>query len=283
MRPTWRPLFSFCDRKLRVCRIDEDAYIPQLLDICRRERIDALIPTIDTDLLPLSRSKAAFEAVGTRAVISGEEYVGLCRDKRLTAEMFRRCGLHTPATVDDYEAYDGAYPCFIKPMDGSASINAYKVRSRAELELFASLGFRYIVQPYIEGEEYTVDILCDFDGKFVYITPRRRLAVRGGEVSQTRIDQDERIIEACETFLRHFKLCGAAAVQLIREKGSGTDYFIEINPRFGGGSPLSMKAGADGAEALLRLLSGESVPYGRRAARDGEVYSRFDQSICVKR
>jgi carbamoyl-phosphate synthase large subunit len=276
------PALYFCDRRLRVCRIDDEAYIPQLLDICRRERIDALIPTIDTDLLLLSRSKAEFEAAGTRAVVSEEESVGLCRDKRLTADLLRRCGLSTPATGDDFKAYDGTYPCFIKPLDGSASINAYKVGSRAELELFANLGFHYIVQPYIEGDEYTVDILCDFDGKFVYITPRRRLAVRGGEVARTQIDLDDRIIAECETLLGHFRLCGAAAVQLIREKRTGTDYFIEINPRFGGGSPLSMKAGADEAGALLRLLCGEPVPYQRRAARDGEAYSRFDQSICIK-
>lgn len=70
-------------------------------------------------------------------------------------------------------------------------------------------------------------------------------------------------------------------MQLIRDEVTGKDYYIEINPRFGGGAPLSMKAGADSAEALLQMLSGDKLEYKEKAARDGAIYSRFDQSICV--
>ena len=71
-------------------------------------------------------------------------------------------------------------------------------------------------------------------------------------------------------------------VQLIREKNTGDDYYIEINPRFGGGAPLTIKAGADSAEAMLRLLNGERLAYTEYAAENGAIYSRFDQSIRVK-
>ena len=75
---------------------------------------------------------------------------------------------------------------------------------------------------------------------------------------------------------------GAITVQLIRQKGTGEDWYIEINPRFGGGAPLSIKAGADSAEAMLRVLNGEKPGYRGKAAEDGAVYSRFDQSIRVQ-
>ena len=68
---------------------------------------------------------------------------------------------------------------------------------------------------------------------------------------------------------------------MIRQDGTGDDYYIEINPRFGGGAPLSIKAGADSAEALLRLLKGERLGYADNAAEDGAIYSRFDQSVRV--
>ena len=69
---------------------------------------------------------------------------------------------------------------------------------------------------------------------------------------------------------------------MIRNTTDGGDYFIEINPRFGGGSPLSMKAGADSAQALIKLMQGENVGLAKNVAREGAIYSRFDQSVCVR-
>ena len=89
------------------------------------------------------------------------------------------------------------------------------------------------------------------------------------------------IKEAIELLCKSFKPIGPITVQLIREENTGIDYYIEINPRFGGGAPLSIKAGADSAEALLRLLRNEKMAYIAYAAEDGAVYSRFDQSIRI--
>ena len=82
--------------------------------------------------------------------------------------------------------------------------------------------------------------------------------------------------------LCHYKPCGPITVQLIRQKDTGIDHYIEINPRFGGGAPLTMMAGANAALALLQLLSGEKLTYQEDAAEDGAIYSRFDQSVRVK-
>ena len=141
----------------------------------------------------------------------------------------------------------------------------------------------YIIQPYISGTEYTVDAFCDFDGNPIFVTPRIRLAVRAGEVLKTKIDQDEKIIAEMQRLLEKYKPCGAITVQLIRDDKTGEDFYIEINPRFGGGVPLSMKAGADSAEMMLRLIKGEKIAYQDCAAENGSIYSRYDQSIRVER
>jgi HAD superfamily hydrolase (TIGR01549 family) len=91
---------------------------------------------------------------------------------------------------------------------------------------------------------------------------------------------DQKIIEESRRLVEAFKPCGPLTVQLIRQNTTGADYFIEINPRFGGGAPLSMKAGANSAEAILGMLTGEKVGYTENQD-DGAVYSRFDQSVCV--
>ena len=273
------PALYFCDRTVLVPRIKTPEYIPALLDICRTESIDTLIPTIDTDLLILAQSKEQFAAIGTRVLISAPDKIALCRDKRLTADYFHSVGLESPAPVDDVSRYQGPFPAFIKPKDGSSSIFAYRADTREELRSYAAQVPDYIIQPFISGTEYTVDIFCDFAGNPIYITPRIRQAVRAGEVLKTQIAQEPSIIAQMQRLIRDYKPCGPITVQLIRS--GETNHYIEINPRFGGGAPLSMLAGADAAQALLRLLGGEALSFQPEAAEDGAVYSRFDQSVRV--
>lgn len=276
------PALKYCDHVVIVPPIKSKEYIPTLLKICEDRKIDALIPTIDTDLQILSENKELLKQSGTRVVISSPDKIRICRDKRLTSDYFNSIGLKSPQSVDDYKKYDGGFPAFIKPKDGSSSILAFKANTMEELKVYAEQVPNYIIQPFISGTEYTVDVMCDFEGNPIYITPRIRVAVRAGEVLKTEIRQDKKIIEEVKKLLLDYKPCGAITLQLIRQQETGEDIYIEINPRFGGGAPLSIKAGADSAEALLRLLNGEKLTYQDAAAEDGAIYSRFEQSIKVK-
>lgn len=282
------PALQFCDIAKLVCRINDSNYIPLLLDICESENVDCLIPTIDTDLLILSENKHRFEQIGTKVLISRPEKVKICRDKNYTADYFISLGLKSPRPFNSIEKYEEelnsgrqSFPAFIKPKDGSSSINAYRVDTIEDLKLYAEKIRDYIIQPFVSGKEYTIDIFCDYDGNPIYITPRERLAVRAGEVLKTKITQDEIMIAEMQTLVADYLPCGQITVQLIQDENTKENYYIEINPRFGGGAPLSIKAGADSAEAVLRMLNGEKITYKHKAARDGAIYCRYDQSVCV--
>lgn len=273
------PALAYCDFTRKVVAMKDPAYIQNLIDICVEDHIDLLIPTIDTDLLVLSENKEKFEAIGTKVMISAPDKIRICRDKNNTSQFFVDCGLHAPMPVNDWKEYKAGYPAFIKPKDGSSSINAFKVENEEELRTYAAQVEDYIVQPFVSGHEYTIDIFCDWNGNPVSIVPRERLQVRAGEVLKTRIELDATMIEESKKLCSAFKPCGPMTVQLIRDE-SGIDWFIEINPRYGGGAPLSMKAGARSAETILHLLDGEKVSYNEDWS-DGAVYSRFDQSVCI--
>ena len=275
---TTAPALQFVEKTVLVPRISDEAYLPTLKKVCIDEDIDALIPTIDTDLLLLSQYRNEFGK--TRVFVSEYDKVKICRDKRYTADYFNSIGLHSPHPVDDIKAYNGGFPAFIKPKDGSSSIDAYKVTNQDELEEISKRVPDYIIQPFVTGTEYTVDIFGDWDGNPVYITPRIRLAVRSGEVLKTKICQDDQIIDEMRALCADYRPRGQITVQLIKAS-DGTDWYIEINPRFGGGAPLSIKAGADSAEAVIRILNGEKLEYVNHAAEDGAIYSRFDQSVRV--
>lgn len=273
------PALAYCDFKRKVCSMKDPNYIEELMEICRQDKIDLIIPTIDTDLLVLSKNSNRFGK--TKVLISEENMIAICRDKSLTSSFFEKCGCKAPKTVSDWKLYEGEFPCFIKPKDGSSSINTFRVESVKELELYAQQIEDYVVQPFIEGTEYTVDVFCDFEGNPIYITPRIRMQVRAGEVLKTQISMDEKIIEECRGIINAFKPKGPITIQLIRQNSTGDNYYIEINPRYGGGAPLSMKAGARSAEALIGILTNSYFEYNRKII-EGATYSRFDDSICIK-
>jgi len=275
------PALAYCDKTVIVPRISNPEYIPALLQICREQRVDALVPTIDTDLLLLSKEREQFLQVGTRVLISATDKIQICRDKRTTSAYFNSLGLYAPEAVSDVKDYQGGFPAFIKPIDGSSSIGANRADNLQELQMYADQLESYVIQPFASGTEYTVDVFCDFSGKPVYITPRIRTAVRAGEVLKTQIHHQEQIITEIQSLIADFRPCGPMTVQLIRNEEKNLNQYIEINPRFGGGAPLSIKAGADATGALLRLLTGEELSYCSNAAAEGAVYSRFDQCACV--
>lgn len=274
------PALYYCDFYRPVCSMREDFYIDELLIICKNDNIDLVIPTIDTDLLVLSENKNRFEEIGTKVLISSPEMISICRDKNKTSSFFESCGLKAPMPVNDWTLYEDGYPAFIKPKDGSSSINAYKVENEEELQLYASQIDDYVVQPFVDGKEYTIDIFCDWDGNPISIVPRERMQVRAGEVLKTRIDLDPKMIEEARELCKVFKPCGPITVQLIQDRNTGDNYYIEINPRFGGGAPLSMKAGARSCETILNLLLDDDIKEVSEV-EDGAIYSRFDQSVCI--
>lgn len=276
------PALAFCDEKVLAPKIRSDEYIPFMLDYCKKEKVDGLIPTIDTDLLVFAQNKDKFSAIGVKVFVAKEDKVKICRDKRLTANYFNSLGLSSPCTVDSVVNYSGGFPAFIKPKDGSSSINAFKVENEEQLKAYSERVKDYIVQPFVGGTEYTVDVFCDYDGNPIYITPRVRLAVRAGEVLKTKISNEPSIIEEVKKLVSDFAPSGAITVQLIRDDKTGVNHYIEINPRFGGGAPLSIKAGADATTALLKVLQGEKLEYMPNSACDGAIFCRFDQSVRVK-
>lgn len=99
------PTLAYCDYIRRVVAMKDPGYIDNLLKICTEDKIDLLIPTIDTDLLILSGNKGKFEAIGTRVMISEPDKIKICRDKSNTSQFFVDCGLHAPMPVNDRREY----------------------------------------------------------------------------------------------------------------------------------------------------------------------------------
>ncbi|MBO5552262.1 MAG: ATP-grasp domain-containing protein, partial [Lachnospiraceae bacterium] len=241
------PALYFADDKEIVPYISQnDSYVNSIIKICNKYGVDLVVPTIDTELLLLAKRREQIEGeTKTKLLISSLDVITVCRDKTNTQRWLEDHDFLVPRRISDEDIDSGRaiYPLFIKPLDGSSSINAYRVESKDELDTYRRLigKDRYIVQDFMEGTEYTVDCFLDMDGNIITIVPRIRIAIRSGEIAKGRIVRDEGIIKDVERLLTCLHPIGHITIQCMRTD-RGIEY-IEINPRFGGGAPMSIAAG----------------------------------------
>lgn len=278
------PALYFADDRIIAPLIsDNDGYIKCIIDTCNKFDIHLIVPTIDTELILLSERKEEIEnSTNAKVLISSKEVIRICRDKKNTQKFLEDNGFAVPRMITDKDIEKGdiTWPVFIKPLDGSSSVNAFKAEDREELDTFKRIigEGKYIVQDFMEGTEYTVDAFVDFEGNPITVVPRIRIAVRSGEILKGRIAKNEAIVKDVIRLLKVLKPIGHITLQSM-ETENGIKY-IEINPRFGGGAPMSIKAGADSCENLYRLLLGEKLSYNEDYRKD-LTFLRFDACIML--
>ena len=253
-------------------RAADPGFIPRLLEICSRERVDAILPIYSAELPVFARHKEKIEAHGIRLSVPEESTLALCDDKLSVIKFFESIGVAHPKTWSYDEAIGGEfnYPLFLKRRTGSGSKDALRVDSRRDLEYRLKPDF--VVQEYLDGEEFTVDVMSDLDGRMIAASPRARNRIYGGLSIRGTTIQDQEIIAASKKIVEALRLPGPSNLQCKRT-AAGLKFF-EINPRFAsGGLPLAVAAGLNAPEILVRLLMGWELPEIK--IREGVVMNRY--------
>jgi carbamoyl-phosphate synthase large subunit len=276
------PASFLADAAELVPRINHPDYIDRLLDICDRHRIDLLIPLIDTELHLLSLHEQRFRDLGVTVLISSAAVNDICYGKKKTGLFFQTIGVKTPKVYQLAEIKDRDFPVLIKPNQGSASVGVYQIKNRTELNFFVNYVEDPIIQELISGEEYTIDVLVNFQGKAISIVPRSRLETRAGETSKGTTVKNPALIAAAKYVVESLPgAIGCVTVQCFLQP-DGEIVFIEINPRFGGGYPLAYRAGADFPLWLFQLCAGKQPQIAIDGWEDGLSMLRYDDAIFVK-
>ncbi|MHC4759544.1 MAG: ATP-grasp domain-containing protein [Planctomycetota bacterium] len=273
---------QLCDRKFLVKPTTHSGYISQLLSIVQKHKINLIIPTVDLDLKVLAQAKQRFSELGCLVLISGPEVIDICQDKRKTFQFLSKNGFDTPVTMSPKKALSAKslnLPYFLKPWDGYASRGNAVIKNRRELQVFSKRIPNCIVQEFVEGNEFTCDVYVDFDLNVRCVVPRKRIEVRSGEVNKGQIVKDKRIMKKAGKLVEILRAGpGVITIQLIRSK-KGELKFIEINPRFGGGVPLSIKAGADFPYWVLSEMLSRKPRIRFDGFKDQLVMLRYDDEV----
>jgi len=278
------PALQLCDKSFKVKPTTHPEYIRQLFSIVKKNKVRLLIPTVDLDLKILAKNKQKFSKLGCHVLVSTPEVVDICQDKRKTYRFLTKNGFDTPLTMSIQTALSKnnlKWPCFLKPWDGYASRGTAVVNNRKELSFFVKKVPNAICQEFVKGTEYTCDVYVDFNMKARCVVPRKRIEVRAGEVSKGQIVKNNRIMTEAA---RLVEILGAGPGVITLQLFLNDDdkvKFIEINPRFGGGAPLSIKAGANFPKWLLQELSGKNIRIRPCGFKDKLIMLRYDDEIWL--
>lgn len=278
------PAIYFADYYELVPRINSADYIDSLISVIKKYNVNLIIPTIDTELQVLADNKTRIKKeTGAIVMVSDPVVIDICNNKIKSAEFFKKNGFAVPKTLtlQDIEDKNYTFPLFIKPLNGSSSVNAFKVNTERELSFFLDYIDDPIVQECVSGIEYTIDAFIDFNGKLISAVPRQRLQTRGGEILKGVIDMNENIISDITRMIDKLKPIGHITIQGFLGDDNIFRY-IEINPRFGGGAPMSIKAGANSCEWLYKIMNGTDIESAEITVKDRMVFSRFDDCIMIE-
>ncbi len=255
------PAIYEADKYYIVPRITEPGYIDCILEICRKEKIDAVLSLIDPELSLLAKNTESFKAVGTTVIGSSYE---LCERSLNKMQMFRwlsdngyKCAksyTDKGAFYKDAENGQIQYPVFIKPVCGSASIAISKVYDKETVELLFSHDNNLMIQEYLCGQEIGADVYIDMiSGEPVSIFTKKKLRMRAGETDKSVSFKDDKLFELISKFVKEAGYTGQIDIDIFEING---EYYIsEVNPRFGGGYPHAYAAGCDHMKLILNNLA----------------------------
>lgn len=281
MNPELAPAGYVSDYCFKVPRVTDPCYLQQLIQICQSNEVGMIIPTIDTELLLLAANKELLQQVGVVPIVSSLDFVSACRDKRNTNALFQQLNIRIPEPRDKNHP---VFPMFAKPYDGSLSKDLFVIRNEQELTPEIMEHPKLIFMEYIdksEYKEYTVDLYYGRDNELKCIVPRERIEIRAGEINKGKTRKNYLVTYLKERMSHLPGVIGCICIQLFYRETDQDVVAIEINPRFGGGYPMSYHAGANYPRFLIQeYFKKETLSY-TDDWRDNTLLLRYDSEIIV--
>jgi len=278
--PRLSPACHVADGFYQAPRATSTDYIEFLKKICIENSVGLIVPTIDTELLILSKHREDFLKLGVNVAISDMALIEACRNKNYTADLLNKIEIETPVV---YDPENIIYPCFVKPYDGSCSIGAFTLHDESMLtsDILNNPKNMFMELVSKSYDEYTVDIYFDRNGDLKSLVPRLRIETRAGEISKG-VTSKGIVYDYLKPKLVKLKGArGCITLQLFVDVKKRSFKAIEINPRFGGGYPLAHAAGANFPKMLIQeYIFGESIDF-IEDWEDRLLMLRYDSKVLI--
>jgi carbamoyl-phosphate synthase large subunit len=273
------PTLHHADRAVQPPRVDDPVYVPFLGQVVGEHDVRLVVPLTDLDQLALSKRR---DEIGALVLLPEPEVVERTTDKYLTHRFCEEHGIDSPPTwLPEELPAEIDFPVLVKPRRGFGSRHIFLARDRAELDFF----LRYtsvpsMVQRACTGDEFSIDVFCDLEGRCLNAIPRTMIESKGGESIKGMSIKDWTLIEFGRRVAETLGVKGPANIQCFRTE-EGRHEITDVNTRFGGAFPLPLAAGGGYPELALALARGERVEPQLGDFREGVVMTRFFWHACL--
>ncbi|UOB17071.1 ATP-grasp domain-containing protein [Abyssalbus ytuae] len=270
------------DGAFKVPPVNSSGYLSKITEICKTNNISLIIPTIDTELIVLAKNEQLLLNNGIKPVISSVSFINKCRDKRKIHEFFKA---HNINVAKEFPKDRYKLPLFIKPVDGSRSTDTFIILKEDELVEYHFKNEKLMFLEYLDRdvyEEFTCDLYYSKDSKLKCVVPRKRIEVRDGEVNKGKTEKNILISYIKEKLYHIPGAKGCLTAQFFKHKENNHIIGIEINPRFGGGFPLSYLAGANYVRWIIEeYLLDKNIDECMDCWENNLLMLRYDNEILV--
>jgi carbamoyl-phosphate synthase large subunit len=281
------PALYHADHYEVVPRITHPDYIHHIKSLCEKYNISGVLSLIDPELSLLASVKDELENIGTHVVVSDKEVVDICYDKYLTSKFLQYHELpYVPTYIDmekvieDLNTGTIKFPLIVKPKNGSASLGINKVNSIKELKVYQDETEEFIVQPFIDGEEFGVDCYIDLINKeTTNIFMKRKITMRAGETDKSIAIKDPKLKQLIEKLIEALNPSGPIDIDCFK---TNSGYVIsEINPRFGGGYLHAHEMGQNFINNIINNLKGVPNAKNEGDYEEGTTLVKYDHFIVL--
>lgn len=284
----YAPALYMADKQYLVPRIDDPAYIETILDICKKEKINAVTTFIDPEIEILAKNRDKFEAQGVEVLAPYEETAKLCFDKYLMFQHLMKNNIPTVmtwGTLDQFEkafyAGEVEFPVFVKPRTGSGSVGARKVYSYEILSEAMAEDPSLIIQEYMDCIDLDADVYIDtITHEAVAAFSKKKIETRIGGASKTVSFKDEKLFDFISKIVKTLKFNGPVDMDFFYRDGQY--YLSEVNPRFGGAYLHAYGAGVDFIKLIENNLNGIANKPNFGDYEEGVVMMMYD-SVVIKK
>ncbi len=253
---------------------DDAEYITVIKEIVSTRKVDILIPVNDIEIYVLSKHK---EEIGCSCIIPDISVIDLCRDKYICSRKIEELGVNVSEILDKD---DITIKRILRDRIGVGS-KGIKILEAGEISPDYVADKKFL-QRFVEGEEYTVDILADKNGNPVYIVPRKRLEVKSGVATKVKVEKQDELITTVKKILKNFTLPGFSNMQFIKDKNN-VFWFIEINYRFSGCGAATIAVSPEFINSFLKLFNGtEYIGEINADVKWNSVVTRYYEEIVYE-
>lgn len=285
---TLAPAIYDADKYYIVPAITAPGYIDGILGICQKEKIAGVLSLIDPELSLLAANADRFAAVGTTVIGSSFDLCETALDKFRMYQWLLAHGYPRAQSWMDKEKFfkavaDGAvaYPVFVKPARGSASISISQACDRETVDLLFAHEDGLMVQEFLHGQEIGADVYIDMvSGEVVSIFTKKKIKMRAGETDKAVSFKDPALFALIERFVLEAGYRGQIDIDIFDI--GGTYYISEVNPRFGGGYPHAYEAGCDHMTLILENLRGRPNPKRIGAYDEGVCMMKYNEVKIIR-